>query len=342
MPRRARLPLYARNRRRGVSQLSGRADPARWRKLGVLVEPIREARQFSEDEIYGLEVVAMVLAEMAELASFFAPIRRMPLAHAFRSCSRHHRARGPPRAASGCMSCASSSNPWRRPAEGKGPPERGRGDVATTVDLMLSGSDDRGRAIPPGDGTYRLFAHSSWLRRMEEAIDLGLSAEAAVEKEQGQARARLESAADPYLRDRLHDLDDCRTGFAHPDRGGRYRRRDAGNPTRRPQYRARRAAGHGRRRRAWCWRKARSGSHAIVARALAIPLVIHADRHRRGAERRPDSWSMAIRASSICAPRKASPSPSATRWPCRPRRKTLCRAARPARHRQGGTTIQLT
>ena len=56
---------------------------------------------------------------------------------------------------------------------------------------------------------YRMFAHSrSWLRRMEDDIRLGLSAEAAVEKEQSQARARLEMASDPYLRDRLHDLDD--------------------------------------------------------------------------------------------------------------------------------------
>ena len=39
-------------------------------KLGVLVVQSRGARQYSEDEIYGLEVVAMVLAEMAELGAF--------------------------------------------------------------------------------------------------------------------------------------------------------------------------------------------------------------------------------------------------------------------------------
>ena len=36
----------------------------------------------------------------------------------------------------------------------------------------------------------------------------GLSAEAAVEKEQTAARARMASADDAYLRDRLADLDD--------------------------------------------------------------------------------------------------------------------------------------
>ena len=39
-------------------------------KLGVLVVQSREAREYTEDEVYGLEVVAMVLAEMAELGAF--------------------------------------------------------------------------------------------------------------------------------------------------------------------------------------------------------------------------------------------------------------------------------
>src|SRR6056297_1469728 len=46
------------------------------------------------------------------------------------------------------------------------------------------------------------------MRRMEEDIERGLSAEAAVEKEQSVARARMEQVGDAYLRDRLHDLDD--------------------------------------------------------------------------------------------------------------------------------------
>ena len=56
---------------------------------------------------------------------------------------------------------------------------------------------------------YRMFAHSrGWLRRMEEDIQRGLSAEAAVEKEQSTARNRLEQVEDAYLRECLHDLDD--------------------------------------------------------------------------------------------------------------------------------------
>ncbi len=44
----------------------------------------RDARQFSEDGVYGLEVVAMVLAEMAELGAFLgSQSDGLPLAHRF-------------------------------------------------------------------------------------------------------------------------------------------------------------------------------------------------------------------------------------------------------------------
>ena len=39
-------------------------------KLGVLVVQSKEARQYSDDDIYALEVVAMVVAEMSELGAF--------------------------------------------------------------------------------------------------------------------------------------------------------------------------------------------------------------------------------------------------------------------------------
>ncbi|MEY8841800.1 phosphoenolpyruvate-utilizing N-terminal domain-containing protein, partial [Cribrihabitans sp. XS_ASV171] len=56
---------------------------------------------------------------------------------------------------------------------------------------------------------YRMFANSKgWMRRMEEDISRGLSAEAAVEKEQSTARARMGQVTDNYLRERLADLDD--------------------------------------------------------------------------------------------------------------------------------------
>jgi phosphotransferase system, enzyme I, PtsP len=56
---------------------------------------------------------------------------------------------------------------------------------------------------------FRMFAYDrGWIRRLREAVATGLTAEAAVERVQNDARARLQRQTDPYLRERLHDLDD--------------------------------------------------------------------------------------------------------------------------------------
>jgi phosphotransferase system enzyme I (PtsP) len=56
---------------------------------------------------------------------------------------------------------------------------------------------------------YKVFAYDEgWARRINEAIDSGLTAEAAIERVQQRTRARMRSIDDPYLRERLDDLDD--------------------------------------------------------------------------------------------------------------------------------------
>ncbi len=56
---------------------------------------------------------------------------------------------------------------------------------------------------------YRMFAHDrGWVHKLEEAVATGLTAEAAVERVQSDTRARMLRQTDPYLRERLHDLDD--------------------------------------------------------------------------------------------------------------------------------------
>src|SRR5690606_31800937 len=57
--------------------------------------------------------------------------------------------------------------------------------------------------------SYRMFAHDrGWVRRLTEAVDSGLTAEAAVERVQNDTRARMLRQTDRNIRDRLHDLDD--------------------------------------------------------------------------------------------------------------------------------------
>src|SRR5205823_1076091 len=56
---------------------------------------------------------------------------------------------------------------------------------------------------------YRMFANDhGWSHRLHEAVATGLTAEAAVERVQSDTRARMLRSTDPYLRDRLHDLED--------------------------------------------------------------------------------------------------------------------------------------
>ena len=57
--------------------------------------------------------------------------------------------------------------------------------------------------------TYRMFAYDEgWSRRINEAIDSGLTAEAAIERVQQRMRARMQDIDDPLLSERMHDLED--------------------------------------------------------------------------------------------------------------------------------------
>src|SRR6202161_2251525 len=56
---------------------------------------------------------------------------------------------------------------------------------------------------------YRMFAYDrGWAHKREEAVMTALTAEAAVERVQSDTRARMLRQPDPFLRERLHDLDD--------------------------------------------------------------------------------------------------------------------------------------
>jgi phosphotransferase system enzyme I (PtsP) len=57
--------------------------------------------------------------------------------------------------------------------------------------------------------TYKMFAYDEgWSRRINEAIDSGLTAEAAIERVQQRTRARMLEIDDPLLQERMHDLED--------------------------------------------------------------------------------------------------------------------------------------
>lgn len=57
--------------------------------------------------------------------------------------------------------------------------------------------------------TYKMFAYDEgWSRRINEAIDSGLTAEAAIERVRQRTQTRMREIDDPLLQERMHDLDD--------------------------------------------------------------------------------------------------------------------------------------
>src|SRR5688500_826373 len=57
--------------------------------------------------------------------------------------------------------------------------------------------------------TYKMFAYDEgWSRRINEAIDSGLTAEAAIERVRQRMQMRMREIDDSLLQDRMHDLDD--------------------------------------------------------------------------------------------------------------------------------------
>ncbi|MEH6673472.1 phosphoenolpyruvate--protein phosphotransferase [Sulfitobacter sp.] len=253
--------------------------------LGVLVVQSKAAREFSADEVYALEVVAMVLAEMTELGAFVGEGAAMSARHsqpvllrgtvAQEGVAEGHVWLHEPRVV---VSKLVADDPVIETAR----LNEAVDDLRVSVDQMMAmagGDKDQQQVLE----AYRMFANSKgWLRRMEEDIGRGLSAEAAVEKEQSLARARMGQASDAYLRERLSDLDDLSNRLLRILTG---QGSNTGAEMPADPILVARNIGpaelleYGRSLRGIVLEGGSVGSHAaIVARALAIPLIVHAAR----------------------------------------------------------------
>ncbi|MEM6827439.1 MAG: phosphoenolpyruvate--protein phosphotransferase [Pseudomonadota bacterium] len=82
------------------------------------------------------------------------------------------------------------------------------------IDALAGQAEFGGKAGKGGEHeevleTYKMFAYDEgWSRRINEAIDSGLTAEAAIERVQQHTRMRMREIDDPLLQDRMHDLED--------------------------------------------------------------------------------------------------------------------------------------
>lgn len=184
------------------------------RALGVLVVQNKARRIYREDEIEALETIAMVLAELiaaGELEGLNRQGTGLDL-------SRPLQLNAEPLAEGIGLGYVVLHEPrvvvtnlFNEDADAE--IERLRaalGRLRISIDDLL----ERGEVATDGEHrevleAYRMFANDrGWVRRMEEAVANGLTAEAAVEKVQSDNRARMMHQHDPYLRERLHDFDD--------------------------------------------------------------------------------------------------------------------------------------
>lgn len=253
--------------------------------LGVLVVQSRVPRLFSDDEIYAIEVVAMVLAEMTELGAFVGGDENLKAPHQYSVLIRGGVAHEG--AASGNVLLHEPRVVVTNPFADDTRAEQGRlqeaiqrlkGDVDGMLNTALKGATEEHKKILEA---YRMFANSkSWLKRMEEDIESGLSAEAAVEKEQSTVRARMSRVEDVYLRDRLHDLDDLSNRLLRVLTG--QGSSDHTDFPVNPILIARNIGPgelleYGRKLKGIILEEGSVGSHAtVIARAMAIPLIINA------------------------------------------------------------------
>jgi phosphotransferase system enzyme I (PtsP) len=182
--------------------------------LGVLVVQNKDHRVYGEDETEALLTTATILAEMIATSEFDTLIKpgqevdlRRPRSFAGQSFT-DGIALGKvvlhdPRVVVTNFIAEDTEQEAARL-------EEAIATMRVSIDDMLS-HGDMASASEHRDilETYRMFANDrGWVDRLQEAIANGLTAEAAVERVQNDTRARMLRAADPYIRDRLHDFDD--------------------------------------------------------------------------------------------------------------------------------------
>src|SRR3981081_1629860 len=182
--------------------------------LGVLVVQNRARRTYSEEEVEALQTTAMVLAEMIAWGELSAPAT--PGAEpAVRRTLRLQGTAINDGIALGHVVLHEPRVVITNFIADDVPKERARRESAIAalradLDVMLEHRDvAEGGEHRDVLEAYRMFAHDrGWAHKLEEAVMPGLTAEAAVERVQSDTRARMLRQTDPYLRERLHALDD--------------------------------------------------------------------------------------------------------------------------------------
>jgi phosphotransferase system, enzyme I, PtsP len=182
------------------------------RAIGVLTVQNRTERGYTEEEVEDLQIIAMVLAEMVAGGGLHGEgLKNVEIAP--HKPERLKGARFAEGLAIGVAVLHEQPVATEQLLSDDPIAEEARlikavAELQSQIDGMLEGQHGLGVPFEVLE-TYRMFAHDrGWNRSLEEAVRSGLTAEAAVERVRSEHRARLGQARDPYLRERLHDLED--------------------------------------------------------------------------------------------------------------------------------------
>ena len=184
------------------------------RTIGVLVVQNRTERTYADDEVEDLQIIAMVLAEMVAGGELLAQGALKDVEIAPYKPERLKGVRFAEGLAYGVAVLHEAPVAPEQLLSDDVAAEEVRLQAAiaalrTQIDHMMDGQHGLVGASFEVLETYRMFAHSGgWNRSLVEAVRSGLTAEAAVERVRSEHRATVGQARDPYLRERLHDLED--------------------------------------------------------------------------------------------------------------------------------------
>jgi phosphotransferase system enzyme I (PtsP) len=187
----------------------------RERSVGVLAVQHADPRRYADIEIEALQTVAMVLSELIANAGLIDPGGPKDRQHQSTASIRLPGQKLVDGMATGCAVFHQPRIHIEHTVAEDTEAERHR--VYAAFDKMREQIDKITREAEFGVGgeheevleTYKMFAYDEgWSRRINEAIDSGLTAEAAIERVQQRTRQRMRQIDDPLLADRMHDLED--------------------------------------------------------------------------------------------------------------------------------------
>ena len=180
------------------------------RTLGVLAVQNRASRRYTDDEVEVLETVALLVIDTLTSDADEAPEKGF-----FGTVPRHFEAAVlSPGIVLGLAVLHGARRAPKRLLAQDPKPELARLEAALAtmrreLDALIEAQLPDGEAPRDVmDATRRVAADPGWLRRVTEAVRGGLSAEAAVHQVASDVRGRMRRIVDPYLRERLADLED--------------------------------------------------------------------------------------------------------------------------------------